>query len=63
VAIFVKVWGWDLFTLGTIDCIKNDAPLGAVDGGVLKEVVKENLGNVFIFGQITGKETAYIIKL
>jgi len=48
VAIFVKGWGWDPLTLGTINCIENDAPLGNVDGGVLKEVVEENLGNVFI---------------
>jgi len=48
VAIFVKGWGWDLLTHGTINCIENDAPLGNVDGGVLKEVVEENLGNAFI---------------
>jgi len=48
VAIFVKCRGWDLLTLGTIDCIENDAPLGNVDGGVLKEVIEENLDNVFI---------------
>ena len=47
-AIFVKGRGWDPLTLGAIDCIENDAPLGNVDGGVLKEVVEENLDNVFI---------------
>ena len=44
-AIFVKGRCWDL---GTINCIENDAPLGSVNGGVFKEVVEENLGNMFI---------------
>jgi hypothetical protein len=62
VAIFVKDRGWDLLALGTIDCIENDAPLGNVDGGVLKEVVEENLGNVFILDKERQGNNIYIIK-
>ncbi len=62
-AIFVKDRGWDLLVLGTIDYIENDAPLGNVDGGVLKEVVEENLGNVFILGKERQRNNIYIIEL
>lgn len=47
-AIFVKGRGGGPSTLGTADGVENYAPLGDIDRRVFKEVVKQNLDNVFI---------------
>ena len=49
-AIFVKGWGRDPLTLGGVYCVENYTPLSDINGGILEEVVEENLDieNVFI---------------
>lgn len=50
VAVFVEGWGRDPLTLGGVYCVENYTPLSDINGGILEEVVEENLDieNVFI---------------
>ena len=46
--IFVKGRGGYLLAPTTVDCIEDYAPLRNINRRVLKEVVEENLDNMFI---------------
>jgi hypothetical protein len=59
-AIFIERRSRNLFTPSTVDRIEDNTPLRDIDRRVLKEIVKENLGNPIVWISVTtgGKLTS-----